>query len=114
MIVNSETILANQVHPGDSTVQSVTGEQFKGDGFYNRSDGFHTAQFNLANFVGDIILQGTLATTPQEADWFDISSTLITNGNESIIKNFVGNYIWVRVKVTNWTAGSISSILLNH
>ena len=114
MIVNSETILSNQAHPGDSSIQSVTGSMYKGDGFYNRSDGFHTTQFNLSNFLGDIIIQATLATTPAEEDWFDISDTLITNGDGSQIKNFVGNYVWVRVKVSNWTAGSISSILLNH
>lgn len=114
MIVNSKIILANQAHLGDSSVQTVTGDNFKGDGFYNRADGFHTVQFNLSNFIGNIVIQATLATVPNETDWFDVTTTLVVDGDKSIIKNFVGNYVWVRVKVYNWTAGSISSILLNH
>ena len=51
---SSETILSNQVHAGDSTNTTVTGEKFKGDGYYGRSDGFHTVQYNLADFNGTI------------------------------------------------------------
>ena len=49
---SSETIMSNQVHAGDSTTTTVTGEKFKGDGYYGRSDGFHTVQYNLADFNG--------------------------------------------------------------
>ena len=44
---NSETIMSNQVHAGDSTSSTITGEKFKGDGYYGRADGF-TVQYNVA------------------------------------------------------------------
>ena len=47
-MANSETILSANTHPGDSTVTTVTGEKFKGDGYYGRSDGFHTVQYSLS------------------------------------------------------------------
>ena len=34
---NSETLLTTQTHPADSTVQTVTGTEVKGDGYYVRS-----------------------------------------------------------------------------
>ena len=80
---SSETILSNQVHAGDSTNTTVTGEKFKGDGYYGRSDGFHTVQYNLADFNGTIKMQGTLATTPTEADYFDIAGTESQGSNGS-------------------------------
>ena len=32
----------------------------------------------------------------------------------SHIKNFTGNYVWVRAIISNWTDGNVASILLNH
>lgn len=118
---NSENILANQVHPGDSTPETVTGEHYKGDGYYGRSDGLHTVQINVDGFIGTIVIQGTLATTPESTDWFTISNTEHTsiattdsNSSGSFIYNFTGNYVWVRAYVNSWTDGTVQSIILNH
>ena len=116
----SEITLSNQSHPGDSTTQTVTGEKYKGDGYYGRSDGFHTVQYNISGnsdsaFTGTITMQATLATLPTDDDWFTVSGTTAVYdqfyGSET--KNFTGNYVWVRVYVS-YTDGTISSILLNH
>lgn len=121
MSVTSEIILSVQTHPGDSTSQVVTGTSYKGDGYYNRSDGFHTVQYNVIGFVGTIKIQASLSTNPAEADWFAVSdsvhtstSTNATESNGSFIKNFTGNYVWVRAVINGWTSGTVSSILLNH
>ena len=113
----------NQTHVGDSSIQSHTGEKYKGDGYYGRSDGFHTVQYNISGFQGKIKMQATLAVNPVETDWF----TLDTTEHETIgfandgptatgahIKNFTGNYVWVRAVVSSWTVGTVNSILLNH
>ena len=95
-------------------MQSVTGDKYKGDGYYGRADGFHTVQYNLVNFNGTIKMQGTLATTPVEADWGDIAGTEVSTSNNSHFKNFTGNFVWVRAKCTSNTAGSVTKILFNH
>ena len=74
MPATSTTIMSNQTHPGDSTSTTVTGDKFKGDGYYGRSDGFHTVQMNVNGVAGTIQIQGTLATTPAEADYFNIAA----------------------------------------
>ena len=131
---NSETILANQTHPGDSTSETVTGDKYKGDGYYGRSDGLHTIQIDLNGFLGNIELQGTLAIDPTADDWFTVtlgsgqsidttgkivsSSTTkleyTTNETSSKTYNFTGNYVWVRAYVSNWTDGTVNNIKLNH
>ena len=133
-MAQSETILTANTHPGDSTIESVTGDKFKGDGYYGRSDGLHTIQINLSGFLGDIEMQGTLAVDPTADDWFTVrlgsGQTIDTTGkivssttskleyasNETSSKtyNFTGNYVWVRVYVSNWTDGTVNSIKLNH
>jgi hypothetical protein len=132
---NSETIISNQAHVGDDAVQTHTGTKFKGDGYYGRSDGFHTIQIDLNGFLGKIEIQGTLAVNPVEADWFTMelgtgsqsvdTTGLITEQNITYVEyvqsttnvkayNFTSNSVWIRASITNWTAGTLNSIRLNH
>ena len=131
---NSQSILTINQHPGDSTTETITGDKFKGDGYYGRSDGLHTIQINLSGFLGDIEMQGTLAVDPTADDWFTVrlgsGQTIDTTGkifnaitskleytdNETSSKtyNFTGNYVWIRVKISNWTDGTVNSIQMNH
>ena len=70
-------------HPGDSTAETVTSEKFKGDGYYGRSDGLHTVQYNVQGVAGTIKMQGNSATNPIDADYFDIAGT-----------TYDSNYCW--------------------
>lgn len=133
-MAQSETILSAQTHPGDSSLQTVTGDKHKGDGYYGRSDGLHTIQLDLNGFLGTVELQGSLAINPASDDWFTVrlgsGQTIDTTGklvsssttkleytsNETSSKtyNITGNYVWIRVYVSNWTDGTVNSIKLNH
>lgn len=129
MPANSETFnftvdsvdVAQLTHPGDSSTETRTAIKLKGDGYYGRADGFHTVQYNVVGFIGKILVQATLAVEPSDADWFDITSTLHSStatetdeSDGSFIKNFTGNYVWIRVYVYDWTDGTVNSIILNH
>ena len=66
-----------------------------------------------------IKMQGTLATTPTEDDWFDIEGTSIGRDNIdgstlAFSSNFTGNFVWVRAKVSGMSAGAVSKILYNN
>lgn len=132
---NSETILSSSSHIGDSSPQTLTGQPYKGDGFYGRSDGLHTIQINLNGFIGRVEIQATLEINPVESDWFTVelgtgsmsvdTTGLLTEQNITFVEysspttnsktyNFVGNFVWVRAKITNWTDGTVNSIKLNH
>jgi hypothetical protein len=132
----SQTIYNTETHPGGSTIETRSGSKFKGDGFYNRADGLHTVQWNLTNFVGTVSVQATLAVAPNENDWVKVNLgkgneyTIDTTGKLSTLSltsftydssttgsfsyNFIGNYVWVRARIENWTSGTIDSILLSH
>ena len=57
---SSETILSANTHPGDSTTVTVTGDKYKGDGYYGRADGVHTVQYNFTDLIGTITIQASL------------------------------------------------------
>lgn len=136
----SEVLLNSQTHQGfNSDPVTVTGEAFKGDGYYGWGDGVHTAEIQITGFIGNITLQASLATLPDDSDWFSIpltlsgSETLVIDTTGAISKitvpqviryttattsvkvyNFTGNFVWVRAIVNNWTSGTINRILFNH
>ncbi len=133
-MANSNIILPVTAYSSNTT-QPVTGDKFKGGGFYSQSNGLHTVQWNLYNFIGTIGIQATLEIDPSERDWF-----LVTLGNDVVFtdttgkvstytsskfeyttstngvygSNFSGNYVWIRAYITDWTAGNVNSIILSH
>lgn len=137
MAALSETIITSTSHGANSNVETITGEKFKGAGYFGMSDGVHTVQVQITGFIGDITIQGTLVNDPTNNDWIDIplerqegysvdTTGLVTTASSANsithsvattsvkIYNFTGNFVWVRALVTNWTAGSVNRIMLNH
>ena len=123
-----EEIVTTETSDGSTTVTlDHTGfvtDKAKGDGYYSQPDGLHTVAYHIDSSVNDdanikLRLQGSLATTPTEDDWFDISDTTIDQNNIdgstlAFSANFTGNFVWARAKVSGMSAGSISKILFNH
>ena len=100
--------------------------KYQGDGYYSQIDGVHTVAYHVSagsatpavNFDGSIKMQGSLATTPTEDDWFDIANTTFTADTSTAVAafNFTGNFVWVRAKCYSWTtaSSSVTKILYNH
>ena len=115
-------VITSENADGSSTITldhvGFVSDKAKGDGYYSQPDGLHTVAYQVANdFNADatIKMQGTLATTPTEDDWFDIANTTFTSDTSTLTSsfNFTGNYVWVRSKTQLLTAGTTNSILLN-
>ena len=113
-IVTNETADVSTTTTLDHT--GFVSDKSKGDGYYSQPDGVHTVAYQVTStLAGAIKMQGSLATTPTEDDWFDISGTTFTADQSTLIgtANFTGNFVWVRAKATSITAGTISSVLIN-
>ncbi len=115
-------VVSSENADGSSTITldhvGFVSTKSKGDGYYSQPDGVHTVAYQVANDFNanaTIKMQGTLATTPTEDDWFDITNTTFTADGSTITSsyNFTGNYVWVRSKTQLLTAGTTNSILLN-
>ncbi len=123
--VNSSTS-TSLVYPNTGTTAlAYSSNPIKGDGYFGNSDGLHTVQVKLTNFRGSVAIQGTLATSPSETDWFNVRlddgsgntiSSINLNTATSTVNcyNFTGNFVWVRANVSNWTVGTVNLIQINH
>ena len=125
-----EEIVTTETSDGSTTTTlDHTGfvtDKTKGDGYFSQPDGVHTVAYQVVNrgdstddFHGTIKMQGSLATTPTEDDYFDISGTTYTSDQSTTIAsfNFTGNFVWVRAKIETTNASGngalVNSILLN-
>lgn len=59
--------------PSTGTEVNVTGLPVKGAGYYGSGMNLYTLAYYLNNFSGRIYLQGSLASNPEEDDWFPIN-----------------------------------------
>ncbi len=116
-----EEIVTTESSDGSTTTTldhtGFVSDKTKGDGYYSQSDDVHTVAYQVnSTMTGSIKMQGSLATTPTEDDWFDVSGSTFTADQSTLIgtANFTGNFVWVRAKATSVTAGTISSVLLNN
>lgn len=136
MVTDNNTLISNISHPDNGNLITEISDKLRGDGFYRAADGLHTIQWSVFDFVGNITIQATLATNPDEGDWFDIpvksgidivqstdkkivyNTTTVFEYTEkttnSHITNFIGNYVWIRCKITDWSSGTIKSIKLTR
>jgi len=115
-----EEIVTTETSDGSSTTTldhtCFVSDKAKGDGYFSQPDGVHTVAYQVnATMTGSIKMQGSLATTPTEDDYFDIAGTTFTADQSTLIStaNFTGNFVWIRAKATSVTAGTISSVLTN-
>ena len=115
-----EEIVTTETSDGSTTITldhtGFVSDKSKGDGYYSQPDGVHTVAYQVnSTMTGSIKMQGSLATTPTEDDYFDIAGSTFTADQSTTIStaNFTGNFVWVRAKATAVTAGTISSILIN-
>jgi hypothetical protein len=120
--ITVEEVVSTETADGStSTSLDHTGfvsDKAKGDGYYSQPDGVHTVAYQVSsdfNADATIKMQGSLATTPTEDDWFDIADTTFTADTSTVTSsaNFTGNYVWVRSRTQSMTAGTVNSILLN-
>tara|TARA_B100000035_G_scaffold42804_1_gene32038 strand:+ start:2050 stop:2445 length:396 start_codon:yes stop_codon:yes gene_type:complete len=114
---------------------TLIGDKVKGDAYFGQSDGLHTILVDLNDFIGKVVIQGSLETTPGDNDWFDIDlsdadftvdvSGLVTKRvqdhltyavAETSKKNYnvTGNFVWLRANISTWTGGTINRIEMNR
>ena len=96
----------------------ATGDKIQADGYFGYADGLHTIAIYNAGLTGRIHLQGTLADDPTDNDWFDINLQAnlahVDYSTDTGVHGytFQGNFIYLRIKLSNYAIGNLSKVLL--
>ena len=135
---NTTTNTVSVSYPNTATTALIySSERIKGDGYFGGSDGLHTVFWSVANFIGTLEVQATLASEPVEADWVTVKLTesgnnytidttgLVTASGVETTRyptitttsksyNFTGNFVWLRGRISEFTQGVMNGISINR
>jgi hypothetical protein len=97
----------------DGSSQDFYGDPVRAANYYGGQGSIQTVTIRISGFVGNIKIQGTLNDQPTiEAAWFDleeldnpVASTAVDG------RNIIGNFTFLRAKITGFDNGIIDSII---
>jgi hypothetical protein len=104
----------------DGSSLEFFGDPQKAANYYRGRGGLQTVIFRIINFVGSVTVQATLDADPANAVWFDSfsfgddGSTQDGSTTDTFPANIVGNFTWLRVRVDNFTTGTIELITATY
>lgn len=101
----------------DGSSLDFSGDDQKAADYYGGFGQLQTVAFFLSSFQGRIRIQATLESAPTaDADWFQVSdfdSTTTTTTN-NFSRNITGNFTWIRARVEDFQAGTITKLTLSY
>jgi hypothetical protein len=99
----------------DGSSLEFFGDPQKAANYYRGRGGLQTVIFRIIDFVGGATVQATLDADPANAIWvdaFDFSN--LDPVTDVFPANIIGNFTWLRVRVDNFTAGTIELITATY
>lgn len=94
----------------DGSSQDFASDAVKGPGYYLGHPGQQTVTFRFSNFTGRITLQATLDSEAGTADWVDVYDFTNTDVTSYFSIDRTANFVWLRVRVQDFDAGTIDLI----
>lgn len=100
----------------DGSSQDWASDAQEAANYYRGRGGLQTVTISVNNFVGQIVIEGTLDTVASTASWTetyrygDLSSQ-ITDYHPV---NITGNFVWLRVRVEGFDSGTINSVTVSY
>ena len=79
---------------------------------YGTPQSLHTFQFNMTNYSGDIIIQGSQSAGGNPERWVDLH-TVLASQDPILYQNITGKFNWFRIKhvPTLLNTGTVDSVL---
>jgi len=121
MTYTTKTLLSDVTYGSASGNYDGSSQLFYSDAvpaanYYGGQGSIQTVTYRLQDFVGIITLQATLNDLTEQAHWFDVD----TRGDGEMADtgtfptSVVGNFVWVRVRVAGFDAGTIDSVTVAY
>jgi hypothetical protein len=92
----------------DGSSTSFVGNAVPAANYYGGQGSVQTLTFSIANLVATLTTQATLNDDPTQPFWFDVYEVDSEGATNTVTDSPIGNFSWLRVAVTNFTAGSIT------
>jgi hypothetical protein len=101
----------------DGSSEDWAGDLQQAANYYGGFGDLQTVAFYLLNFQGLIRIQATLDQNPvNDASWFEVESfdSVGSTATINFSRNITGNFVWIRARVENFSAGTITKLALSY
>jgi hypothetical protein len=101
----------------DGSSQDWAGDQQQAANYYGGFGTLQTVAFFLLNFQGLIKIEATLDAVPTvDSDWFKVNEfdSTSTPTTENFSRNITGYFTWIRARVEQFDAGTITKVMLSY
>ena len=93
----------------DGSSPDFVGNAIPESNYYGGQGPIQTLPFTFANLSANVTTQATLSDSPEQAAWFNIYGFVGVDTTSTYTDSIIGNFSWLRVAVTDFSAGNISS-----
>lgn len=122
LILLPQTVYLN---PGNGAPYTVTGNSQPAAAYYLGNQNLQTVNIRLTECTGNIVIEASLATTPNSTDWFDVyqleananatpNSAPQIASNASVYTNIEGNFVYLRAKIEDFQGGAVNYVKLTY
>lgn len=101
----------------DGSSLDFSGDDQKAADYYGGFGQLQTVAYFLVNFQGRIRIEATLESTPtSNSDWFTVDDFDSTSSatTENFSTNITGNFTWIRARVQDFEAGTITKVTMSY
>lgn len=101
----------------DGSSEAWNGVDQQAANYYGGFGDLQTVAFFLLNFQGLIRIQATLDQYPAaDLSWFDVETvdSVSAATTENFSRNIEGNFVWIRARVEDFSAGTITKLMLSY
>ena len=92
----------------DGTSPDFVGNAVPASNYYGGQGPIQTFTFTFANLSANVTTQATLSDSPEQAAWFNVYGFVGVDTTSTYSGSVLGNFSWLRVAVTDFTAGNIT------
>jgi len=120
MILTTEILLNTTVYGTASGNYDGSSQDFLSDvkraaNYYQGQGSIQTVTIQVEGFVGRIRLQASLNDDPAAALWFEVYDyDRVSPTTDYHPVSLVGNYVWMRAEITDFSAGTIQTISISY
>jgi len=102
----------------DGSSLEFTSDSVKAVGYYRGRSGISTVIYRVESFIGDITIEATLDADPATATWVPVADfgdgSSDSSSTDIYPENVLGNYAWMRAKITRFETGIIDKVTVTY
>jgi hypothetical protein len=99
---------------GTANIYTVTGEKQPAAAYYLGNQDLQTISYGFTNVSGTFVIEATLATNPNQHDWFKVYELPLENSDLTGYENVKGNFVYIRAKMVNFSSGVVQFVKLTY